>query len=127
MKQRPLEMLWQASTDAAATFAVPSGQPVSLQDIFWEEGEPLLLRVRFTAPEIARVGGTVDYETAAKDMLYLCDSFVKPQIEQSADKPDQIILSFSDVAVPFGEADPDATQFFEAYSIKDGACMWEVY
>jgi hypothetical protein len=127
MKHRPLEKLWQASTDGAATFAVPSGQPVSLQDIFWEEGEPLLLRVRFTAPAIARVGGTIDYETAAKDMLYLCDSFVKPQIEQGADKPDQIILSFSDVAVPFGEADPDATQFFEAYSIKDGVCMWEVY
>ena len=127
MKQRPLETLWQASSEGAATFAVPSGQPVSLQDIFWEEGEPLLLRVRFTAPEIARVGGTVDYETAVKDMLYLWDSFVKPQIEQGADKPDQIILSFSDVAVPFGEADPDATQFFEAYSTKDGVCMWEVY
>lgn len=126
MKRGPLETLWRTSGEGAV-FAVPSGQPVSLQDVFWEEGEPLLLRVRFTAPEIARLGGTIDYETAAKDMLYLCDTFVRPQIEQSQDKPDQIILSLSDVALPFGEADPDATQFFEAYSIQDGACMWEVY
>lgn len=123
----PLDRLWQASAEGAAMFAVPSGQYVSLQDVFWQEGDSLLLRVRFTAPQIARVGGTIDYETAAKDMLFLCDTFVKPQVEQSDDKPDQIILSFSDVAVPFGEADPDATQFFEAYSIKDGACIWEVY
>jgi hypothetical protein len=123
----PSERLWQASAEGPAMFAVPSGQSVSLQDVFWQEGDALVLRVRFTTPQIARVGGTIDYEAAAKDMLYLCETFVKPQVEQSEDKPDQIILSFSDVAVPFGEADPDATQFFEAYSIQDGACIWEVY
>jgi hypothetical protein len=127
MMRGALETLWRASSEGVTTFEVPSGQPVSLQDVFWEEGESLLLRVRFTAPQIARNGGTIDYETAAKDMLYLCEIFVKPQVEQSEDKPDQIIISLSDVAVPFGEADPDATQFFEAYSIQDDACIWEVY
>jgi hypothetical protein len=127
MMRGALETLWRTSAEGVTTFAVPSGQPISLQDVFWEEGESLLLRVRFTAPQIARDGGTIDYETAAKDMLYLCETFVKPQVEQSADKPDQIIISLSDVAVPFGEADPDATQFFEAYSIQNDACIWEVY
>lgn len=120
--------LWMAAAESAAeAFVVPSGQPVILQDVFWEEGDSLVLRVRFLAPQIARVGGTVDYETAAKDMLHLCDTYVKPQVEAGDDKPDQIILSLSDIDVPFGEADPEATQFFEAYSIQNGACIWEVY
>lgn len=120
--------LWLAGAEAEAeAFAVPSGQLVHLQDVFWEEGDSLVLRVRFIAPEIARNGGTVDYETAAKDMLHLCETYVKPQVEASADKPDQIILSLSDIDVPFGEADPEATQVFEAYSIQNGACIWEVY
>lgn len=111
----------------AQMFAVPSGQPVTLQDIFWEEGDGLVLRVRFLTPQIARDGGTVDYDTAAKDMLHLCDAVVRPQVEAGADKPEQIIISFSDIDVPFGEADPAATQFFEAYRIENGACIWEVY
>ncbi len=108
-------------------FTVPSGQPVTLQDIFWEEGDSLVLRVRFLTPQIAREGGTVNYDTAAKDMLHLCDAVVRPQVEASDEKPDQIMISFSDIDVPFGQADPQATQFFEAYRIENGACIWEVY
>jgi hypothetical protein len=111
----------------AALFAVPSGQVVTLQDIFWEEGDGLVLRVRFIAPQIARLGGTVDYETAAIDMQYLCETYVLPQIEAGADKPEQVILSLSDIEVPFGEADPEATQFFEAYSLQGDSCIWEAY
>ena len=36
-------------------------------------------------------------------------------------------ISLSDVAVPFGQAAPEATQFFEAYSVTDGICTWEIY
>lgn len=120
--------LWLAAADATAdAFAVPSGQPVTLQDVFWEEGDTLVLRVRFLAPQIARAGGTIDYDTATKDMLHLCETYVKPQVQVSTDMPDQIILSLSDIDVPFGEADPEATQFFEAYSLQNDACIWEVY
>jgi hypothetical protein len=122
------ETLWQVAAETPAqVFAVPSGQPVTLQDVFWDEGDTLVLRVRFLAPQIARAGGTIDYETATKDMLHLCDTYIVPQVEAGADRPDQIILSLSDVAVPFGEANPEATQFFEAYSLENNACIWEVY
>ena len=30
-------------------------------------------------------------------------------------------------AVPFGEAAPDATQFFEAYRVEGDACIWEAF
>jgi len=39
--------------------------------------------------------------------------------------PDQIIIVLSDREVEFGVADPDATQYFEAYRPEDGACFWE--
>lgn len=127
MRQGPGN-LWQAVSETAADlFAVPSGQPVTLQDIFWEEGDTLILRVRFLAQQIAREGGSVDYDTAAKDMLYLCQTYILPQLAESSDVPDQVILSLSDKEVPFGESDPEATQFFEAYHVQDGACIWEIF
>ncbi len=127
MRQGPGH-LWQAVSETAADlFAVPSGQPVTLQDIFWEEGDTLILRVRFLAQQIAREGGSVDYDTAAKDMLYLCQTYILPQLAESSDVPDQVILSLSDKEVPFGESDPEATQFFEAYHVQDGACIWEIF
>ena len=53
--------------------SVPSGQPLTLMDVIWNERGPegLTFRFRFLAPQIARQGGTVDYETAAVDMLHL--------------------------------------------------------
>ncbi|WP_323006400.1 DUF6497 family protein [Pseudorhodobacter sp.] len=121
-------VVWLAAAEGEAhMFAVPSGQSVMLQDVFWEEGDSLVLRVRFLTPQISRAGGTIDYDTAAIDMLHLCETYVIPQLAESAEIPDQIILSFSDINVPFGEADPAATQFFEAYSIENNACIWEVY
>ncbi|MDH5531341.1 MAG: DUF6497 family protein, partial [Paracoccaceae bacterium] len=33
----------------------------------------------------------------------------------------------SDRVVPFGESDPEATQYFEAFSIADGTCIWEAF
>jgi len=125
--KKAVRMTGAADATAAQMFTVPSGQAVTLQDIFWEEDDSLVLRVRFLTPQIARDGGTVDYDTAAKDMLHLCDAVVRPQVDANDDKPDQIMISFSDIEVPFGQADPQATQFFEAYRIENGACIWEVY
>jgi hypothetical protein len=116
-----------AGEGGAAQFAVPSGQSITLQDIFWEEGDDLILRVRFIAPQIARAGGTVDHDTAGMDMLHLCQTYVLPQISGGVDTPSQIILTLSDIAVPFGDANPEATQFFEAYSFDGSACISEVF
>ena len=118
--------LWQVTAEAAE-FPVPSGQSVTLQDLFWEEGEELILRVRFLAPAIARDAGSITHDVASADMLYLCEAFVLPQIAAGPDSPTQVILSLSDIAVPFGEANPDATQFFEAYIVDGDSCISEVF
>ncbi len=108
---------------------VPSGQTVTLLDVITDVSGPagLTARFRFLAPAIARDGGTVDPETAGLDMDYLCQTYALTKIANTGPQPAQIIISMSDVDVPFGEARPDATQFFNSYSIADGTCVWEVY
>jgi hypothetical protein len=111
------------------TVAVPSGQVVTLQEVIWNAPGPdgLTTRFRFVAPAIAETGGTVDTETALQDMLWLCQNFALPRIAQPGPMPAQIVISLADAAVPFGEAHPEVTQLFEAYSLQDGQCVWEVF
>lgn len=119
----------QVTPGDGVPIAVPSGQLVTLQDVIWNVPGPegLTLRFRFVAPQIARQGGTVDYATATGDMLHLCQTYALPQVSALGPMPTQIIISLSDRALPFGEAAPEATQFFEAFGIQDGTCIWEMF
>ena len=72
-------------------------------------------------------GGGVDAEAAAGDMDFLCQSYALDRISNLGPVPAQIIISMSDVDVPFGETRPEATQFFNSYSIAEGVCVWDVY
>lgn len=112
-----------------ARVEVPSGQEISFLDVVLTAPGPdgLTARFRFLAPAIAREGGTVDFETASADMIHLCQNFALPRISNTGPQPSQIVISLSDRPVPFGEAAPDATQFFEAYTIRDNACIWEAF
>ncbi|MFN3844602.1 MAG: DUF6497 family protein [Paracoccaceae bacterium] len=112
-----------------AEIAVPSGQLVYLQDVIWNAPGPegLTLRFRFIAPQIARDGGTVGYEAAVEDMMHLCQTYALPRLADFGPQPSQVIISLSDIPVLFGDAAPEATQFFEAFSYQDGICIWEIY
>ncbi len=107
---------------------VPSGQDVTLQDVIWNAPGPegMTLRFRFIAPGIGP-GGGVAFETASADMQHLCDSYALPRIADQGPMPEQVIISLSDVPVPFGEAAPEAVQFFESFRIEDGVCEWEMF
>jgi hypothetical protein len=118
-----------AAPESPATITVPSGQIVTLQEVIWNAPGPdgLTSRFRFIAPEISGTGGTVDTETALADMLWLCQNYALPRIAQPGPMPSQIVISLADAPVPFGEARPEVTQLFEAYSLQDGQCVWEVF
>jgi hypothetical protein len=60
-------------------------------------------------------------------MAHLCQSYALPRLSETGPVPAQIIISLSDRPVPFGEASPEATQFFEAYRIEGDACIWEAF
>lgn len=114
--------------DRDAVISVPSGQPIEFLDVIRgvDGAEGTALRYRFLAPEISRDIAHVNFAQAAEDMEALCQEYILPRIEVApGGLPDQIIIVLSDRAVEFGVADPDATQYFEAYRPEDGACFWE--
>lgn len=112
-----------------APFAVPSGQGVTLHDVIVDPapGDLAIYRFRFLAPAIAKVGGTMDFEASIADMQHLCDSYAIQQIMPPMPVAMQVVIAFADVVVPFGETNPDATQFFMAFKIEDGLCVLEPY
>jgi len=112
-----------------AVVVVPSGQDVRLLEVVLNAPGPdgVAARFRFVAPAIAKDGGEIDFETASADMAHLCQTYALPKLAELGPVPPQIIISFSDRAVPFGEAAPDATQFFEAYRVEGDACIWEAF
>lgn len=126
---RPDERLAVNAESVAAVIAVPSGQVVTLQDVVGNVPGPngLTVRFRFLAPAIAKAGGGVPIETALRDMEALCNSYALTRIAEFGPAPAQIVISLSDVAVAFGTPAPNATQYFEAYSIKDNICIWDVF
>ncbi len=110
---------------AGEAVEVPSGRALSLIDIVTNAPGPAgaTARFRFLAPGLS----ADDAEAAAADMQALCDSFAIKRIDGMVPAPQQIVLSFSSEAVPFGEAAPDVIQFFESFRPEDGACVWEVF
>jgi hypothetical protein len=111
------------SSNAAIT--VPSGRVVQLLDVITNVPgtEGAAARFRFIAPGLS----PEDSDAAVSDMQALCDTYALPKIEGMVPAPQQIIISLAAEAVPFGEPAPEITQFFEAYTVKDGACIWEAF
>ena len=118
----------QTADGAGEVVTLPSGHEAVLQDVIWNVPGPegMTLRFRFVAPAIAP-GGGLEFEAASEALQYLCDSYALPRVAGFGPTPAQIILSLSDVAVPFGEAAPDAVQYFESYRIEGGTCQWEMF
>jgi Family of unknown function (DUF6497) len=118
----------QAAPGDDTPIVVPSGQVVTLQEVVWNAPgvDGLTLRFRFVAPGIAP-GGGVDFAAASADMLALCQTYALPRMADFGPQVQQIVISLADRVVTFGATEPDATQFFEAYRVEDGTCIWEIY
>jgi len=122
-----LAMLTSAAW-ANQTIDTLSGQPITLSEILLDAnpGE-LWVRFRFLAPDIAPGPEAIDPDMAALDMQAVCDDLAAPYLVDNAIEPARIVISLSDRDVPFGQSDPNATQFFELFSLQDGACIWEEF
>jgi hypothetical protein len=104
---------------------VPSGRELSLIDVITDARGPqgATARFRFLVPGLS----PDDAEAAAADMQAVCDSFALERTQGMVPEPQQIIISFADAEVPFGEPAPDVVQFFESFRPENGACVWEVF
>lgn len=107
---------------------VPSGQKLWWVDVIHTAAgtNGLTYRFRFLAPQI---GGRspLSPEIALNDIEALCNSWVVPRLATPAPEPEQVIVSLSDRIVPFGQAAPEAVQYFDSFSVQDGKCIWEFY
>lgn len=120
---KPFFALLLTATSALA-LDVPSGQPVTLQEVLIDEvGGETWLRFRFVAPDVA---GNEDYEATAQDMMHLCENLALPYIAEYALSGDVIVVSLADRETEFGVANPQATQLFEAFRADGTACIWEL-
>ncbi len=119
-------LLAATSVQAQSMIEVPSGQPVTFQDVIWEaEGDENTYRFRYIAPEIARDGGSVDFDQAEGDLRYLCEQSALPALKRKERPVARIVITLSDRPVAFGETDPQATQFFDSYTPQGNSCIWE--
>ena len=113
---------------AATAQELPSGQSVTLDEVLIDQvGAEAWLRFRFLAPQIARGTGSVNYAAAEGDFEVLCDEVARPYLAEFDLTADMIVISMMDRPVPFGDTAPDATQFFETFRLKDGACVWQEF
>lgn len=69
----------------------------------------------------------MDFEASIGDMQHLCDTYARHIMAAPLPASVQVIISFADMPVPFGETNPEVTQFFVAFSLKDGLCMLEPF
>lgn len=117
-----------AARSADLVTVVPSGLAVTLHEVVTNQpGQGLTYRFRFIAPEIARSNGQMDFEAVEADMVFLCKTVALPRLPYPGPMPNQIVISIADRATDFGSPDPEATQFFEAYSTDGQACIWEPF
>ena len=116
-------------TAGAADFGVPSGTDMELHEVLLDiVDEQDWARFRFVAPSIDRsLQDAPDYFRLLNDFPVLCDKIALPYLTEYKLTPTVIAISMSDRVVEFGTADPDATQYFELFSIADGDCIWEEF
>lgn len=105
--------------------AVPSGYEVYLQELIYEQRQDnsRVARFRYVMPIIGQEA--VTFDDVEFDFLFLCETQAIRTLTKEEEVVDQVIVSLSDRETEFGETTSVATQFFEAYSIKNGACIWE--
>lgn len=117
-----------ASPALANVPELPSGQSVTLSEVLQDRvGSEDWLRFRFVAPQIAREGGDISYAQAEADFEHLCTHVGRPYLVEYDLAPDVVVITLMDRPVPFGTADPQATQFIEAFRIVDDACVLDSF
>ncbi|MEL7115338.1 MAG: DUF6497 family protein [Pseudomonadota bacterium] len=122
-----LALLLLAAPAGAETLTLQMGESATLLERFQDPDGPAgpVVRYRFVAPGLAGLERALTVEEIAQEMDMLCATVVLPEVAAVPDLPDEVVITLMDRPVAFGTPAPDATQYFEAYRIVDGTCVWE--
>lgn len=106
--------------------AVPSGHDLTLQEALLDDlGGASVLRLRYVMPAIGQA--THQFDDVAQDFMHLCQTQGLPHATALEAQIGQVIVSLSDKETEFGVSNPDATQYFEAFTLETGICIWEAF
>ena len=106
--------------------AVPSGLLVSLQE-FFVDAQPdgdRWARFRFVAPALA---GGIAFVQVEQDFPALCANVALPTLVATGEQVEQVVISMASEPMEFGASDPSVVQYFEAFRIESGLCIWEAF
>lgn len=105
---------------------LPSGLSVTLQEYFVDtlpDGTGQA-RFRFVAPALAQGVGFAQVE---QDFPVLCAQVAVPTLVAARQDVAQVIISMAEKPLEFGATAPSVVQYFEAFRIENGSCIWEVF
>lgn len=110
----------------AEVIAVPSGQFIEFKQVIWDAKADIpSVTFRFHAPEISRDNTGVSYDLAAEDIHFLCENFALPHIiREKIEEEVSLTISLSQKVIAYGEMNPDITQFFENFVVRNAKCDW---
>lgn len=120
---RFLALALLAATGAVAQTALtlPSGGVATPFDLIEEER---VVRLRYIGAGLAQDVNA--YQTQPlrlfQDMKFLCDSH---HANRGLDDGTDVIVTMMDQPVAFGVVDPSVTQYFEAFTIRAGECVFD--
>ncbi len=106
------------------TPAVPSGNEIALQEILFEvrQDDSRVARFRYVMP-LMRQG--LSFAEIEEDFFHLCIGVAVPYLAVQNETVDQVIISMADRETDFGVTTSLATQYFEAFRVENGTCIWE--
>lgn len=113
-----------ASADGGTTM-LPSGAEAALHDVM-VDADTQALRLRFVVPQLGEDYGA-DPDSVLADMIALCEKHgTALRAEHGADWQG-VIITLMAKPVEFGAMDPDTVQFFDAFTVENGRCIWDEF
>lgn len=110
----------------ADTLRLPSGHEAVPHDSYWEE-DTGTLRLRFIVKAVADPAYGGDDSAVFADMEWLCADTGLAMIAADGNPWEGVTVTMMAEPVEFGRSAPDVVQFFEAFAVADGTCIWEVH
>lgn len=82
-----------------------------------------VLRLRYVDETLT----SEDHQKVADDFAALCTRDALPRNAKAEQSFDQVVISLANKKSEFGVFNPDVTQYFEAFTLKNDTCIWEAF
>lgn len=115
-----------AGPATATVFETPAGQALTLYDVVVRE-EADTAWLLFRSPHIGPAGEGLAFVDVEPDFAWLCETVGLPRLEAGMWAVTRVVVALSDREVELGVMAPEATQFFESFTVDSGRCAWEPF